>query len=82
MLHIVLFYTKMTILINFNFDNKRRTLIFSEICDKKMHRVTGLFYILYVLLQMKYFICYLINNEIQVINTRWNYIHVISDKPF
>lgn len=44
----------MTILINFNFDSNRTTLIFSGICDKKMHRVTDLFYILYMLLQTKY----------------------------
>lgn len=44
----------MTILINFNFDSNRTTLIFSGIYDKKMHRVTDLFYILYMLLQTKY----------------------------
>lgn len=54
MLYLVLFYIKMTILINFNFDSNRTTLIFSGICDKKMHRVTDLFYILYMLLQTKY----------------------------
>lgn len=54
MLHLVLFYIKMTILINFNFDSNRTTLIFSGIYDKKMHRVTDLFYILYMLLQTKY----------------------------
>lgn len=49
MLHLVLFYIKMTILINFNFDSNRTTLIFSGICDKNASSDRSILYLIYAI---------------------------------